>query len=142
MSLCHARTIPPTERGTRADCAPVGVARWPGNLVLSSPCEGASSTLEITAKKKAAAILAGLELSNPTNPCVALSLVVPALTGCSAVLPLLGAAKITVNGSPAAVFVCSGWAGPDKDEMVMLAALEKAGFKNKTGFQDGTWSRW
>ena len=108
-----------------------------GNAVLSSPCEGASSSLETTAKKKCAALLAGLPLTNP-NLCVAGSMALSALCGCSAVLPLLGAVAIRVKSSPAAVFVCSGWSGPANDEAVMLAALAKAGFKKG---KDGTWAK-
>jgi hypothetical protein len=51
-----------------------------------------------------------------------------ALCGVRKTLPLKGATKVKF-GDSSFVFCCSGWGGPEDDEVVMLAALEAAGFK-------------
>jgi hypothetical protein len=118
----------------QAEMAKSGEAMWvlltdeAGAVVAELPAD--SLSLKTTAVKKANAVLAGMELLAPTNPCAALGLVIPALCGCADKLPLKGAAKVKLPGSRAAAFACSGWASPDVDDALMLAALSAAGMKS------------
>lgn len=109
-----------------------------GKIIGSSGCVNAKPSLKITAKKKCNAVMKGMRLRTANNPCTALCVVMPAVLGCSSVLPLKGACKIETPGNPPVVFACSGLGKPEVDEMVMEDALEKGGYAED---DDGVWRK-
>jgi len=116
----------------KAKCAESDAKMWiliadgTGTTLAEDPVEGSSGTLRMTAAKKVNAVVADMELT--TGGVFAPFTVGMALCGVRKTLPLKGATKVKF-GDSSFVFCCSGWGGPEDDEVVMLAALEAAGFK-------------